>query len=86
MGWACLASKGAPGGILLLWDMSVVNLVEEFVGEFLVACSLVMWMMVTSGLLMVFMARMWTTIKNICGRKLLACVVGGMGRAALGGF
>lgn len=39
MGYAYLASKGVSRGILLLWDTRVVKLVEEFVVEYLVACS-----------------------------------------------
>ncbi|KAG6635788.1 hypothetical protein CIPAW_11G066600 [Carya illinoinensis] len=39
MGWVYLSSKRALGSILLLWDKRVVNLVEEYVGQHLVACS-----------------------------------------------
>lgn len=41
-GWASLASKGASRGILVMWDKKIVNLVEEFVGEFLVTCSFIL--------------------------------------------
>lgn len=39
VGWSYLASKGALGGVLVMWDMRAVERVEEFVGEFTVACS-----------------------------------------------
>ncbi|KAG6632746.1 hypothetical protein CIPAW_13G179800 [Carya illinoinensis] len=38
-GWTTLDSKGASRGILVMWDKRAVNLVEEYVREFLVACS-----------------------------------------------
>jgi hypothetical protein len=40
--WCYLASRGASGGILLIWDRSlrrVVEKIEVYVGEFVVACS-----------------------------------------------
>jgi len=33
------ASRGASSGILLMWDMRVVEKIEVHVGEFVVACS-----------------------------------------------
>ncbi|KAG6663989.1 hypothetical protein CIPAW_02G060000 [Carya illinoinensis] len=38
-GWTSLPSKGASGGIIVMWDKRVVDLVEESVDEFVVACS-----------------------------------------------
>ncbi|XP_042952212.1 uncharacterized protein LOC122289294 [Carya illinoinensis] len=38
-GWTTLDSKGASGGILVMWDKRAVNLVEECIGEFSLACS-----------------------------------------------
>ncbi|KAG6646425.1 hypothetical protein CIPAW_07G008100 [Carya illinoinensis] len=37
--WAYLASNGASGGIVVLWDRRVVERVEEFIGNYTVACS-----------------------------------------------
>ena len=37
--WVYLASNGASGGILVMWDKRVVEKMEEFVGEYTVACS-----------------------------------------------
>ncbi|KAG6666274.1 hypothetical protein CIPAW_01G019700 [Carya illinoinensis] len=37
-GWVSLTSKGASGGIIVMWDKRAVNLVE-YVGEFVAACS-----------------------------------------------
>jgi exonuclease III len=37
--WCYSASRGAPGSILLMWDRRVVEKIEEYVGEFSVACS-----------------------------------------------
>lgn len=37
--WAYLASNGASGGIHVMWDKRVVEKMEEFVGEYIVACS-----------------------------------------------
>jgi hypothetical protein len=37
--WCYLPSRGAAGGILLMWDRRVVEKVEVYVGEFVVACS-----------------------------------------------
>lgn len=39
MVWAYLASLGALGVVLLIWDNRVVELVEESVENFSVACS-----------------------------------------------
>ena len=35
----CIASRGASGGIFLMWDRRVVEKIEEHVGKFYVACS-----------------------------------------------
>ncbi|KAG2683697.1 hypothetical protein I3760_10G044500 [Carya illinoinensis] len=40
MGWASLASKGALGGIIVMWDKIATNLVE-YLGEYLVSCSFI---------------------------------------------
>jgi len=37
--WCYLASCGASGGILILWDRRIVEKLDEYVGEFVVACS-----------------------------------------------
>ncbi|GLT55575.1 hypothetical protein SLA2020_286860 [Shorea laevis] len=37
--WLYLGSRGASGGILLMWDRRVVEKVEECVGRFVVACA-----------------------------------------------
>jgi len=37
--WFYSVSRGASGGILLMWDSRVVEKVEERIGEFIVACS-----------------------------------------------
>jgi hypothetical protein len=37
--WCYLASRGASGGILLMWDRRVVVKTEMYVGEYVVACS-----------------------------------------------
>ncbi|KAG6629833.1 hypothetical protein CIPAW_14G112600 [Carya illinoinensis] len=39
VGWVFQASNGASGGILLMWDRRVVEMTEEFVGQYVVACS-----------------------------------------------
>ena len=36
--WLYMGSKGASGGILLMWNQRVVEKVEEAVGHFLVSC------------------------------------------------
>jgi hypothetical protein len=36
--WIYLGSMGASGGILLMWDMRVIEKIEECVGRFAVAC------------------------------------------------
>lgn len=38
MGWAAVVSNGVSGGIIVIWDRRVMELVEECVAEFLVAC------------------------------------------------
>ncbi|KAG6651554.1 hypothetical protein CIPAW_06G120200 [Carya illinoinensis] len=35
--WVYLASNGASGGILVMWDKRVVEKMEDFVGEYTVA-------------------------------------------------
>ena len=37
--WVFLASRGASGGILIMWDSRVVESIEECVGSFMAACS-----------------------------------------------
>ncbi|KAG2688583.1 hypothetical protein I3760_09G102600 [Carya illinoinensis] len=37
--WVYLASNGASGGILVIWDKRVMEKIEEFVGDYTVACS-----------------------------------------------
>jgi exonuclease III len=37
--WCYSASRGAFGGILILWDKRVMEKIKERVGEFTVACS-----------------------------------------------
>jgi exonuclease III len=37
--WLYLGSRGASGGILLMWDRRVVEKVEEYVGRYVVACA-----------------------------------------------
>jgi hypothetical protein len=37
--WCYLASCGASGGILIMWDRRIVEKIEVYVGEFVVACS-----------------------------------------------
>ena len=36
--WLYLGSKGASGGILLMWDQRVVEKIEEAMGHFSVSC------------------------------------------------
>lgn len=38
-----MSSKGASGGILILFDKRMVEWVEEYIGDFTVACSLQTW-------------------------------------------
>ena len=38
VGWVALASCGAAGGIVVLWDRRVVEKVDEAVGVFSVSC------------------------------------------------
>jgi hypothetical protein len=38
--WLYLGSRGALGGILLMWDRQVVEKIEKYVGRFVVACPL----------------------------------------------
>jgi len=37
--WCYLAFRGASGGILLMWDRRIVEKIDVYVGEFVVACS-----------------------------------------------
>jgi hypothetical protein len=37
--WCFLGSRGALGGILLMWDRRVVKKLEDCVGRFSIACS-----------------------------------------------
>jgi len=39
MVWVYLGSRGASGGILLMWDRRVVEKIEECVGRYVVACA-----------------------------------------------
>lgn len=74
----------------------MVNLIEEYVGEYLVACSFIMWMMATRCLLPVYMVLLWTVIvvllvavlavEDSFGKRLLVYAVGDMYRGVLGGI
>jgi hypothetical protein len=37
--WYCLDSRGASGGILIVWDRRVVEKIDEWVGEFTLAVT-----------------------------------------------
>lgn len=37
--WCYLASCGASGGMLLIWDKRIVEKIDVFVGEYVLACS-----------------------------------------------
>ena len=37
--WVYLASSGASGGMVVMWDKRVVEKVEEYIGSFLIACA-----------------------------------------------
>ncbi|KAF5467563.1 hypothetical protein F2P56_017374 [Juglans regia] len=37
--WVYLASSGASGGVVIMWDRRVVEKVEEYIGRYMVACS-----------------------------------------------
>jgi hypothetical protein len=37
--WCCLASKRASGGILIMWDRTMVENIDECVGEFTLVVS-----------------------------------------------
>jgi len=37
--WCYLASCGASGGMLIMWDKRIVEKIDVFVGEFVLACS-----------------------------------------------
>ncbi|KAG6649501.1 hypothetical protein CIPAW_07G216700 [Carya illinoinensis] len=37
--WAYLASDGDSGGVLVMWDRRMMEKIEEFIGEFTLACS-----------------------------------------------
>lgn len=41
--------NGASGGVIVMWDRKVVELLDHFVGEFLVACHSRVWMVVLNG-------------------------------------
>ena len=36
--WVYLGSMGASGGVLVMWDKRVVEIMEEAVGQFSVSC------------------------------------------------
>jgi len=37
--WCYLASCGASGGMLIMWDKRIVGKIDVFMGEFVLACS-----------------------------------------------
>ncbi|KAF5471907.1 hypothetical protein F2P56_008670 [Juglans regia] len=37
--WVYLASSGASGGIVVMWDRRMVEKVEDYIGRYMVACS-----------------------------------------------
>lgn len=37
--WVYLASLGASGGVVVMWDRRVVEKVEDYIGRYMVACS-----------------------------------------------
>ncbi|KAG2701660.1 hypothetical protein I3760_06G055400 [Carya illinoinensis] len=39
VGWVELVSKGASGGIIVMWDRRVVEMLDHYVGEFMVVCQ-----------------------------------------------
>lgn len=39
MDWVFLVSVEASGGVLVMWDRRLVEKLQEFVGDYTVACS-----------------------------------------------
>jgi hypothetical protein len=61
--WCYVASIGALGGILLMWDRRVVTKVDTCVG------NLGMWKMVWCGLLQGCMVLIGRSLEGSCGRN-----------------
>jgi hypothetical protein len=64
-----VASNGASGGILLMWDRRVVSKLDECMGRYVMACSLEMLRMGWCGLLQGCMALIVTTSEDFCGKN-----------------
>ncbi|KAG6660252.1 hypothetical protein CIPAW_03G092400 [Carya illinoinensis] len=64
VGCSYLASLGASGGVLLIWDKRVGELVEECIGNYLVPVLLKILGMGGHGLLRVYMGLMWIGISD----------------------
>ena len=75
MDWCHVASNGASGGILLMWDRKVVSKIDACMGRFVVACS---FRNVEDGLLWAF-AGVYSPNSNNFRRYLWEELVGLMG-------
>jgi len=88
--WGCqfldlcyLLSSGAFGGILLMWDRSVVEKIEVCVGDYVVACSFRNIEDNSTRLLRGSSVLSSIFIEGFCGTNWLACLVGGICLGAL---
>jgi exonuclease III len=66
--WCHVASNGASGGILLMWDRKVVSKIDECLGRYLVACS---FRNVEDRLVWAFEGCMFliATLEGLCGKN-----------------
>jgi hypothetical protein len=68
--WCCVDSRGASGGILIMWDRRAVSRIETCMGRFVVAC---LFRNVEDGLVWAF--------AGVYGLNREISTVGGFGRS-----
>ena len=67
--WCCMDSRGASGGILIMWDRRAVSRIDSCMGRFVVAC---MFRNVEDGL---------CGLLRVCMARIEINTVGGFGRS-----
>jgi len=81
--WCFLDTSGALGGIVLMWDMRVVEKVKECVGEYTLLVLLGMLKINLLELLLVFMVLIMIVMEGSYGMRWLGYSIGGTCLGAL---
>lgn len=69
VGWASLSANGTAGGILVMWNKSLVDYCETLVGGTTVACKFVNLSNGVEWFFWEFTVELRNPIKSLCGKN-----------------